>query len=153
MVEPVACPVFSRSCSGVDAQQLAAAGPVSIVRRNPWISGAKVNEEPHPQVLGRTHPFTGLISVSRDDGECCVFTLLLNLALIKLTVVINKCALNVCSYSSTLESSHYLRVWRVFTLVCCTGDFENEQVLLEYRGGFGFCSYLGYPAMYCSTLP
>ena len=23
-------------------------------------------------------------------------------------------------------------------MVCCTGDFETEQVLLEYRGEFGF---------------
>ena len=47
--------------------------------------------------------------------------------------MINKRALNVFSYS-TLESLHYLRIWSVITLVCCTGDFETEQVLLEYRG-------------------
>ena len=82
------------------------------------------------------HPLTGLISVCRDDGVFCVFTLFLNLALFNLIVVINKRALNVFSYSSTVESLHYLRVWIYFGLLhrC----FENEQVLLEYRGGFGF---------------
>ena len=102
LVEPVACPVLSRSCFGVGAQQLVATDPDSTVRRNPWMSGAKVNEESHPQVLGRKfleerlsicrhkHPFTSLISVCRDDGVCCVFTLLLNLALFNLTAVINK---------------------------------------------------------------
>ena len=52
-----------------------------------------------------------------------------------------------CS-ASTLESLHYLCIWSVISLVCCTGDFETEQVLLEYRGEFFFCSYLGFPAMY-----
>ena len=122
---------LSRSCFGVDAQQLAAADPDSIVRRSQWISGAKGNEEPHPQVLRRKfldeeerrsicrhkHSFTSLISVCRDDGVCCVFTLLLNLALFNLTVVINKRALNIFPYSSTLESLLHLRVWRVCTLV------------------------------------
>ena len=54
-----------------------------------WISGAKVNEEQYPQVAARKfldevekvsicrheHPFTGLVSVCRDDGVCCVFLL------------------------------------------------------------------------------
>ena len=119
LVEPVACPVLLRSCLGVDAQQIVATDPDSIVRRNPC-------------------PFTGLISVCRDDGVCYVCTLLLNLALFNLKVVINKRALNVFSCSSTLESLHYLRVWRVCTLECCADDFENEQVLLEYRGEFWF---------------
>ena len=86
-MEPVASLVLSRSCFGVDAQQLVAADLESTVRRNLWISGAKANEEPRRLVPGRTfldekerrsicrhkHPFTGLISVCRDDGVCCVF--------------------------------------------------------------------------------
>ena len=52
-MESVACPVLSRSCFGVDGQQLVATDPDSIVRRIPWISGAKMNEELHPPVLGR----------------------------------------------------------------------------------------------------
>ena len=62
----------------------------------------------------------------------------LNFALFNLIVVINKRALNVFSNPATLESLHYLCVWRVFTLVCSTGDVETEQVLLEYRDEFGF---------------
>ena len=69
-----------------------------------------LDEEERPSNCGHEHPFTGLISVCRDDRVCCVFTLLLNLALFNLTVVINKRVLNVFSYSSTLESLHYLRV-------------------------------------------
>ena len=52
--------------------------------------------------------------------------------------MINQRALNVFSYSTTLESLHYLCIWSVITLVCCIGDFETEQVLLEYRGEFWF---------------
>ena len=52
-VEPVACPVLSRSCFGVDAQQLVATDPGSIVRRSSWISGANVNEEQYLQVPAR----------------------------------------------------------------------------------------------------
>ena len=53
-------------------------------------------------------------------------------------LVINKRALNVFSYSATMEGLHYLCIWSVITVVCCTGDFETEQVLLEYRGKFWF---------------
>ena len=136
----------------MDAQQLVATDLDSRVRRSLWISGANANEEQHPQVPARKffdeeerlsicrheHPFTGLISVCRDDGVCCVFTLSLNLAIFNLIVVINKRALNVFSYTATMESWHYLCVWSVITLVCCTGDFETEHVLLEYRGEFRF---------------
>ena len=73
-VEPVACPVLSRSSFGVDAQQLVAVGPVSRVRRGLRISGANVNEEQNPQVPSRKfldeeerlsicrhkHPFTSI---------------------------------------------------------------------------------------------
>ena len=52
--------------------------------------------------------------------------------------MINKRALNVFSYSATMEGLHYLCIWSVITVVCCTGDFETEQVLLEYRGKFWF---------------
>ena len=136
-VEPVACPVRSRSCFRLDAQQLEATDLDSRVRRSLWISGANVNEEQYPQVPARKfldeeerlsicrheHPFTGLISVCRDDGVCCVFTLSLNLASFNRIVVINKRALNVFSYTATMESLHYLCMWSVITLVCCTGDF------------------------------
>ena len=78
-VEPVGCPVLSRSCFGVDARQL---DLDSKVRRSLWISGASVNEEQYLQVPARKffdeeerrsicrheHPFTDLISVCRDDG-------------------------------------------------------------------------------------
>ena len=54
-----------------------------------WISCANVNEEQYPQVLTRKFldegerrnncrhksSFTGLISVYREDGVCCVFHL------------------------------------------------------------------------------
>ena len=52
LVEPVACPVLSRSCFGVDAQQLLATDLDPRVRRTLWISGAFVFEEQYPQVLG-----------------------------------------------------------------------------------------------------
>ena len=42
----------------------------------------------------------------------------------------NKRALNVFSYTATMESLHYLCI--------CSGDFETEQVLLEYRGELWF---------------
>ena len=72
------------------------------------ISGANVNEEQYPQVLTRKFldeeerrnicrhksSFTGLISVYREDGVCCVFTLSLNLALFRLIVAINMRAVN-----------------------------------------------------------
>ena len=45
LVEPVACPVFTRSCFRVDAQQLVAVDHDSRMRRSLWISGANVNEE------------------------------------------------------------------------------------------------------------
>ena len=54
----------------------------------------------------------------------------------RLIVVINKRALNVFSYASTVESLHYLRVWIYLGLLHWC--FENEQVLLEYRAGFWF---------------
>ena len=74
----VACPVLTRS--------------VFVwmrMRRSLWISGANVNEEQYPQVLTRRFldeeerrnicrrksSFTGLISVYREDGVCCVFDL------------------------------------------------------------------------------
>ena len=155
LVEPVACPVLSRSCFGVDAQQLVTADPDSIVRRNPWISGAKVNEEPHPQVLGRKfldskerlsicrhmHPFKSLISVCRDDVVCCV--LLLNLALFNLIVVINQRALSVFP---TLQR------WRVcitFAFGECLLWFAALVILRMNRffwnivGSFVFCLCLG----------
>ena len=82
----VACPILSRSCFGVDAQQLVAVDQDSRVRRSLWISGATVNEEQYPKVFARKfleeegrntcrhkNLFTGLISVCRDDGVCCVF--------------------------------------------------------------------------------
>ena len=114
-VEPV--PVLSRSCFRVDAQQLVASDLDSRMRRSLWISGAKMNEEQYPQVLGRKsldeeerrnicrhkHPFTSLISDCRDDGVCCVFTLSLSLALFNLIVVINKRAQNVFSYTANAE--------------------------------------------------
>ena len=140
-MEHVACPVLPRSCFGV------AVDLDSRVRRSLWISGANANEEQYPQVPARKflveeerrnicrhkNPFTDLISVCRDDELCCIITMLLNLALFNLIVVINKRALNVFSNPTTLEC-----VWRAPTLVCCTGDFVNEQVLLEYRDEFGF---------------
>ena len=143
-VEHVACPVLSRSCFRVDAQQLAATDLDSRVRRSLWISGVNVSEEQYPQVPARKfleeeerrntyrhkNPFTSLISVGRDDGLCCVFTLSLNLALFNLIVVINKPALTVFSFTATMES--------VITSICCTGEFETEHVLLEHRREFGF---------------
>ena len=89
LVEPVACPVLTRSCFRVDAQQLVADDHDSRMRRSLWISSANVNEEQYPQVLTRKFldeeerrnicrhksSFTGLISVYRDDGVCCVFHL------------------------------------------------------------------------------
>ena len=70
----------------------------------------------------------------------CFFTLSLNLALFRLIVAINKRAVNVFVFSSTAttESLHYLCIWNVSTLVWCTGDFETEQVLLQYRGEVWF---------------
>ena len=141
-----------------------ATDPDSIVRRNPWISGGKVNEEPHPQVLARKvldederqsirrhkHPLTGLISVCRDDGVCCVFTFLLNLALFNLTVVVKKRALNVFSYWKvciTFAFGECLLWFVALVILRMNGFFWNIM------GRFGFCSYLGFPAMYCSTLP
>ena len=50
LVEPVPCPVLSRSSFGVDAQQLVAVDLDSRVRRISWISGVYVNEEQYPQV-------------------------------------------------------------------------------------------------------
>ena len=44
----------TRSCFGVDAQQLVAVDLDSRVRRSLWISGANVNEEQYPQVPART---------------------------------------------------------------------------------------------------
>ena len=95
----------------MDAQQLVASDLDSRVRQSLWISGANVNEEQYPHVPARKfldeeerrsscrheHPFTSLISVCRDYGVCCVFTLSLNLALFNLIVVINKRALIVFS--------------------------------------------------------
>ena len=149
-LEPVACPVLSRSCFRVDAQQLGAVDHDSRMRRSLWISGAKVNEEPHPQVPARKfidkeerrnicrhkNPFTSLISDCRDDGVCCVFTLSLNLAFLNLIVVINKRALNVFSHTATMEGFHYLCIWSVIALVVALVHFETEQVHLEYRGEF-----------------
>ena len=97
-----------------------------------------LREEERLSICRHEHPFTGLISVCRDDGVCCVFTLSLNLALFNLKVAINKRALNVLSYTATMESLHYLCFWSVITLVCCTRDFETEQVLLECGGEFWF---------------
>ena len=96
------------------------------MRRSMRISGAKVNEEQHPQVPARKfldeeerrnicrhkHPFTSLISVCRDDGAMLCFYLSLNLALFNLNVAINKRAPNVFSCSSTLC------IWSGITLVC-----------------------------------
>ena len=42
LVEPVACPVLTRSCFRVDAQQLVAVDHDSRMRRSLWISGANV---------------------------------------------------------------------------------------------------------------
>ena len=109
LVELAACPVLTRSCFRVDAQQLVAVDLDSRMRRSLWISGANVNEEMYPQVLTRRfldeeerrnicrhkNSFTGLISVYREDGVCCVFTLSPNLALFNLIVAINKRAVNV----------------------------------------------------------
>ena len=158
MVEPVACPVLTRSCFRVYAQQLVAVDLDSRMRRGLWISGANVNEEQYPQVLTRKfldeeerrnicrhkNPFTSLISVHCEDGVCCVFTLSLNLALFNLIVAINKRAVNDFSSTATTESLHYLCIWNVITLVWCTGDFETEQVLLQYRGEVCFCSCCGH---------
>ena len=49
----VACPILSRPCFGVDAQQLVAVDQDSRVRRSLWISGANVNEEQYPKVFAR----------------------------------------------------------------------------------------------------
>ena len=109
LVEPVACPVLTRSCFRVDAQHLVAVDFDSRMRRSLWISGANVNEEQYPQVLTRKflgeeerrnicrhrNLFTGLISVYCEDWVCCVFTSSLNLALFNLIVAINKRAVNV----------------------------------------------------------
>ena len=87
LVELVACPVLTRSCFRVDAQQLVAVDLDSRMRRSLWISGANVNEKQYLQVLTRKFldeeerrnicrhksSFTGLISVCREDGVCCVF--------------------------------------------------------------------------------
>ena len=51
LVEPVACPVLTRSCFRVDAQQLVAVDLDSRMRRSLWISGANVNEEQYPKFL------------------------------------------------------------------------------------------------------
>ena len=109
LVEPVACPVLTRSCFRVDAQQLVDVDLDSRMRRSFWISSVNVNEELCFQILTRRFldeeerrnicwhksSFTGLISVYCEDGVCCVFTLSLNLALFNLTVAINKRAVNV----------------------------------------------------------
>ena len=52
-MEPVACPVLTRSCFRVDAQQLVAVDLDSRTRRSLGISGANVNEEQYFQVLTR----------------------------------------------------------------------------------------------------
>ena len=125
LVEPVACPVLTRSCFRLDARQLVAADLDSRLRRSLWISGANVNVEQYPQVLTRKFldeeerrnicrhksSFTGLISVYREDEYLVFFTLSLNLALFRLIVAINK---------------HYLKVfstpqcWRV-CITCAFG--------------------------------
>ena len=53
LVEPVACPVLTRSCFRVDAQQLVAVDLDSRMRRSLWISGANVNEGLYPRILTR----------------------------------------------------------------------------------------------------
>ena len=86
-------------------------------------------------------------------GMLCFYLVAESRHVLNLTVVINKRALNVFACSPTLESLHYLRIWRVITLVCCTGDFETDEFLWNIVVSFGFCSCCGHPAMYCSTLP
>ena len=77
------------ACLSVDAQQLAATDLDSRVSRSLWISGPNVNEDQHLQVPARKfideeerlsicrheHPFTGLISVCRDDRSMLCFYL------------------------------------------------------------------------------
>ena len=77
----------------------------------------------------------------------------LNIALFNLIVAINKRALNVFSNTETMESLRYLYIWSVITLVCCTGDFETEQVILEYRGEFWFLLVLWTSCNVLLTLP
>ena len=80
---------FPRSCFDVDAQQLVATDLDSRVRRSLWISGANVNEEPHPQVPAtkfldeeeRRNTLSAQESFHKPDlglscdGVCCLFTL------------------------------------------------------------------------------
>ena len=154
MVEPVACSVLTKSCFRVDAQQLVAVDHDSRMRRSLWISGANVNEEQYPQVLTRKFldeeerrnicrhksSFTGLISVYREDGVCCVFHLVAESRLVPTDSCDEHacCECDVFSSTATTESLHYLCIWNVITLVWCTGDFETEQVPLQYRGEVWF---------------
>ena len=73
LVEPVACPVLTRSCFRVDAQQLVAVDLDSRTRRSLWISGANVNEEQYFQVLTRKF-------LDESEDETFVGSRLLSLA-------------------------------------------------------------------------
>ena len=109
-----------------------------------------MNEEQCPQVLTRKFldaeerrnicrhksSFTGLISVYREDGVCCVFHLVAESRLVPTDGCDQQACCECFSSTATTERLHYLCIWNVITLVWCTGDFETEQVLLQYRGEF-----------------